>query len=268
MNIAFWSNVAGRSATSGNMLAVGIMSSVLYSLNTVMVQTDMRSKPIEEVFEGRKNDYMVHEDYSFYNRKGMNEIIDRSKLNLLNRETVETNMVNIKQTSLYYIPTARGDMESDSVDSVNAYQKLMELLNGISDLNLWDLSNGSCLSSSTIIDKCDVAVINLSPDPVNIMLPDDESILRKAVFLIGKYDGYSRKSVKQICREYGISKNEVGVIPYNIRYHDAIDDGRAVPFIMKNIFSKKQDANFDFINSLFKATNIILRKAEVKGIEE
>lgn len=267
MNIAFWSNVAGRSATSGNMLAVGIMTSVLYSLNTVMVQTDVRSKPIEEIFEGRRNDYMVHEDYSFYNRKGMNEIIDRSKLNLLNRETVETNMVNIKQTSLYYIPTARGDTESDSVDSVNAYQMLMELLNDISDVNMWDLSNGSCLSSNSIIDKCDVAVINISPDPVNISLPNDERILNKAVFLIGKYDGYSRKSVKQICREYGISKREVGVIPYNIRFHDAIYDGKAVPFIMKNIFSKKQDANFDFINSLFKATNIILRKAEVKGIE-
>lgn len=267
MNIAFWSNVSGKSATSGNMLAVGVMASVLYSLNTVMVQTDVRSKPIEEIFEGRRNDYLVHEDYRFYNRKGMDEIIDRAKLDLLNRETIETNMVNVKQTSLYYIPTARGDMESDSIDSVKAYHKLMELLNDIGDVNLWDLSNGSCFSSGAIMEKCDVAVINLCPDSVNIEIPKDEKILKKAVFLIGKYDGYSTKSIKQICREYGISKENVGVIPYNIRYQDAIYDGRVVPFIMKNIFSKKQDANFYFINSLYKATNMILEKAEVKGLE-
>ena len=65
LNIAFWSNVTGRGATSGNMLAVSTMASVLYSLKTVLVQTDRMSRQIDEVIEGRKTENVKNEEFQF-----------------------------------------------------------------------------------------------------------------------------------------------------------------------------------------------------------
>lgn len=268
MNIAFWSNVAGKGATSGNMLAVSTMASVLYSLKTVLVQTDRMSKPLDEVFEGKRSENMVNEEFQFYNKKGMDELIERARLDLLCNEIVQTNMVNVRHTNMYYIPPSRNEIY-DSIEAVKTYELLMAELKEMGGLNFWDVSNGQHLSSKTILSKSDVVVINLCQEPDNIKLPiEDECIMKKAVFLLGKYDNASRKGLVRICKEYGIPKGKVAVIPYNIHFHDAVYDGKVVPFIMKNIFSKKHEANFDFINNVFKATNLVLKEAGVEGVGE
>lgn len=269
MNIAFWSNVTGRGATSGNMLAVSTMASVLYSLKTVLIQTDRMSKPLDEVFEGRKTDNMVNEEFRFYNKKGMDELIERARLDLLCSDTIKTNMVNVRHTNIYYIPPARSEALYDDIEATKAYELLMKQLKEMGDLNFWDISNGQNPSSKAIISKSDIVVINLCQEPGNIKLPiEDENVMKKAVFLLGRYDSASRKGLSRVCKEYGIPKNRVGVIPYNIHFHDAVYDGKIVPFIMKNIFAKKHDANFEFINNVFKATNLVLKKAGVDGIGE
>lgn len=264
MNIAFWSNVAGKGATSGNMLAVGTMTSVLYSIRTVLVQTDRASKPIDEVFEGRRNDNAVAEEFQFYSRKGMDELIERARLDLLTTELVKTNMVNVRHTNLNYIPSAREECANDSSDAIRMYEQLLKQLNSMGDINFWDLANGEAASSMRIMEKSDVVVINVCQEPYGLKLP--EAIASKAVYLVGRYDGGSRRGIGQLCREYNVSKGDIGVVPYNIHFHDALYEGRIVPFIMKNIFSKKQDANFEFINSLFRSTNLVLKKAGVEGI--
>ena len=157
----------------------------------------------------------------------------------------------------------------DGVEEAKAYELLIKQLKDMGDLNFWDITNGDNPSSKAIMSKSDVVVINLCQEPGNNKLPvEDENVMKKAVFLLGKYDSGSRKGLSRICKEYGIAKNNVGVIPYNIHFHDAVYDGKIVPFIMKNIFSKKQDTNFEFINSVFKATNLVLKKAGVEGIGE
>ncbi len=269
MNIVFWSNAAGRSATSGNMLAVSTMASVLYSLKTVLVQTDMMSKPLDEVFEGRKSDSMINEEFYFYNRKGMDELIERGRLNLLSREMIETNMVNVKHTNIYYIPSAKEDYRQNSSETIKTYEMLMKQLKAMGKLNFWDIANGESPASKSIIANSDVVVVNLSQDSQCLKYMEEfENIIKKAVFLVGRYDSGSRRGIGSLCKEYGISKDNIAVIPYNIHFHDAINDGKIVPFIMKNIFSKKYEANFEFINNLFRATNLILQKAGVEGIGE
>ncbi len=267
MNIAFWSNVSGCSATSSNMLAVGTMASVLYCLKTVMVQTDSMSKPIEEVFEGKKSNASVNEEYQIYNRKGLNEIIARARGSFLDRGTVEKNMLKVKNTNIRYIPSAKGITANDSMDSMRAYQMLMRQLNNVSSLNFWDLSNGECLSSKVVMEACDVLVVNLCQKEGMYALPDkDERFIDKSVFIIGKYDGRSQRDFSHICYEYNIPQKKTGVIPYNLHYHRALQEGKIVPFIMKNIFSKDCDENFDFVNNLFSVTNIILTEAGIQGL--
>ena len=79
MNIAFWSNVAGKSATSSNMLAVGTMTSLLYSLKVVLLQFDYCSKSIDSVLEGKRDGLILNDTFSYYNQKGIDDLFDKVK---------------------------------------------------------------------------------------------------------------------------------------------------------------------------------------------
>ncbi len=263
MNIAFWSSVSGKSATSGNMLAVGTMASVVYSLKTVFLQYDYFSKPIEEIFEGRKNDNIIRDENNYYTTYGIDALLNKLKLNRIDEQSIYSNVKNIRNTSIYYVPTSRKVRNGLDEEATNYLSKsLPKSLEKIGDINFIDNMNGKKRLSRKTLEESDVAVINICQGMNGIEeVITDEKILKKAVFLVGKYDDESNEDIAAIRKKFHISNDEIGVIPYNIHFHDAICEGKVVPFISKAICSKRNDANFDFINSLYKSTNMILAKA-------
>ena len=79
-------------------------------------------------------------------------------------------------------------------------------------------------------------------------------------------DNDSKDNIHNIRRKYNISKDAIGVVPYNIHFHDAMNNGKLVQFITRGIFSRKTDVDYDFIMELYHTTNMILRKAGYEGI--
>ena len=141
-------------------------------------------------------------------------------------------------------------------------RSLPKILNKVGDINLYDNLNGNKRLSRRTLKESDVIVINLCQGINDIdMILNDEALRKKAVFLVGKYDDESKENINNIRKKYSIDKEEIGVIPYNIHFHDAIIEGKVVEFISKSMYSKRSDANFDFINQLYKSTNLILQKA-------
>lgn len=265
MNIAFWSNSKGLGGTTSNMLAVSTMASTMYVLKTILIQTDNISKPIDDVLEGKKSEFFVNEEYRFYSKAGLDEIVERSRLKLLNSEVVESNIVNVRHTNIHYIPTAKEHIITPENEVKGAYEELMRKLSSTGELCFWDLKNGESEVSKTIMKNSDVIVINL-PQDANASFIDDEELRKKCVYVIGKYDSASKYGIMHFCKNHKIARNRLGVIPYNIKFHDAVNDGKLIPFIMKNVFSKKHEANYEFVNSLYETTNMILNKAGVIGI--
>lgn len=270
MNIAFWSSASGRSATSGNMIAVGTMASLVYSLKTVFVQFDYLSKPIEEVFEGKNTDNFIRDEMSYYKREGIDEILAKLKLKKLNDEVVLENIKNIKNTSLYYIPSSRkvrNGIDEEAAEYLSG--DLPRVLRKMSDISLIDNQNGNRRLSKKSLRDCDVVVINLYQgiEEADKIL-EDEGIRKKAVFLVGKYDDESKDDLASIRRRYNLQKDEIGVIPYNIHFHDAINEGKVVEYIKKSMYATRNDTNFLFINELYKSTNLILKKAGINEVSQ
>lgn len=263
MNIAFWSNVAGKSATSGNMLAVSTMTSLLYSLKVVLMQVDYCSKSIESVLEGKHDEMVINDNFAYYNQKGMDDLFDKIKLNNICEEDIIDNMVNVRDTSMFYIPPSRQlHLGVEERENGRNIETLLNMMENIGDINFIDNINGSKYLSKKILRHADVIVCNLHQgmeDMLDIM--QNEKLMQKTVFLVGRYDSNSRENIAHIRKKYGIKREQIAAIPYNISFHDSIQEGKVVPFISKNIFSKRTDNNFDFINNLFNATNMILKKA-------
>ncbi len=263
LNIAFWSGVSGKCATSGNMLAVGTMASLMYSLKTMFVQYDIYSKPIEEIFEGKKNDNIIKDEISYYQNVGIDELLNKLKLNSVNEQMVYGHVKNIKDTGIFYLPSSK-KVRNGLDDQSTSYlaKDLPRTLEKISDVSFIDNLNGKIRLSKKTLDEADVIVINLCQgiNDVDYIL-SNEKLKSKAVFLVGKYDSESNENIMTIRKKYNIPKQMIGVVPYNIHFHDAIIEGNVVDFIKKSMYSRRSDGNFEFINELYKSTNMILQRA-------
>lgn len=246
------------------MLAISTMASVLYSLKTLLVQFDKRSKPLSLAFEGGKNINALNEEFSFYNKKGLDEVWDKAKIKKIEKDVIADNTVNVKHTNLYYMPSSK---KTEEEFDENFLQMLLEGIREFESINFIDCCNGKNKMIDTLSKNTDIIVVNLfqGMDCIDELM-ENWDIREKALFVVGRYDCHSRDNLYNIRRKYNISKDSIGVIPYNIHFHDALNDGRLVQFITKGIFSKKTDVDYDFIMELYNTTNMILRKAGYEGI--
>lgn len=263
-NITFWSSASGKSGTSNNMLAVSTMASVLYSLKTLLVQLDKKSSPLSLAFEGGRNINALNEEFSFYNRKGLDEIWDKSKIKKIEKEIISDNTVNVRHTNLFYMPSSQ---KQEEVFDERFIKMLLEGIKDFESVNFIDCANGKNELTEPLFRDTDIIAVNLfqGMDCLDEIM-EDWKIREKALFIVGRYDENSKDSVSKIRHKYNISKDSIGVVPYNIHFHDAVNDGKLVQFITRGIFSKKTDADYGFIMELYHTTNMILRKAGYEGI--
>ena len=72
---------------------------------------------------------------------------------------------------------------------------------------------------------------------------------------------------KELRKKYVVEKKKISFswikehIPYNIKFHDAMNEGSLVPFLSKQISVRRTDNNFAFVNGVYRATDMILRRA-------
>lgn len=267
-NITFWSSVSGRSGTSGNMLAVSTMSTVLYSLRTHLIPFNGEDRMLHQAFQSGRQENILNEEYHFYNRKGLDEMYDKSKIKKLGREEIEDNLVRVRHTNLYYLPGSKKDMEEQkALFDASFVKMLLSGMERMNSLNFMDCIHGRNEIQNRLFQNSDLIVVNLCQGMEGLDELMEEPVIReKAIFIIGRYDENSIENVANIRRKYNIPKECIGVIPYNIHFHDALCKGNLVPFISKGIFHKRGDMDYHFIMELFHTTNMILRKAGYEGI--
>lgn len=262
MNIVFWSKQPGRCATSGNMLAVSIMSSLIYSVKGILLQLDYRSRSLDDVFEGKRQVNLIMEEYAYYSKKGMDELIDKCQMDTLTVEDIKDNIIPIQNTSMSYIPTfnnVRIDINDKGI--IGNSKSLLKLLGDVEQFSFIDCINGEGPMAKAMLDSADVIVVNLCQGMNQYVCLPEKKLRDKCVYLVGRYDAASNESLSDMCKRYNIERENITCIPYNIAFHDALVEGKVVSFLSKHISARRFDDNFDFINNVFKATQMILKKA-------
>ena len=262
MNIAFWSMSSGRSATSCNMLAVSIMSAVAYSVKGTLLQIDQFSRALDDVFCEKRPSNLLMEEYSYYSKKGLDKLVDKCQLAELSEEDLNDNIVPIKDTLMNYVPVSkRTSVGINYREYATFMKKMLEVLNLTPQLNFIDCINGDTPVARSILKEADVVVVNLSQGMNMTDLNIDREILKKAVYVVGKYDEESEENVSVIRQKFGIDRNDIAVIPYNIHFHDAVHGGKIVSFINKCMSARGDNEDLSFINNVFLAAKMVLRKA-------
>ncbi len=161
---------------------------------------------------------------------------------------------------------------SDGTVIESMYPNIIKSANQYYDLVFVDLDeNVNEETRKTIIYDSDIVVINMSQRLKSINkfkeLKEKNQLLafKKALILIGRYDKFSKYSVKNISRYLG-EKNQVLTIPYNTLFFEATEEAGVPDLFLrfrKNLDS--EDRNAFFIEEIKRASeNIVYRLQDLQ----
>lgn len=271
MKIAYWSNWKGAGRTTSNMACTTILGALQSKRKNVLLENHYNLRNLEEVLVNRRWNNMVREENYYYSQLGLDSLMRRMHSNLMDDNIIESSSITFCDNLLYYIPQSHvTNKEFLEYELSRVIHILLEKLEKFGDIVSIDTAGREKLSSKTILELADMVVVNLSQDPVTLddFFENYSTLRKKAVYLVGNYNPYSKCNLKSITKRYQIDRDEIGIIPYNIEFHDALSDGTVISFLNRNYGCKKNNENYFFMREAIRSTNMILSKGMSLCMEE
>lgn len=273
MKVAFWSNAKGKCGTTSNLAGISGMLALEERGKMVLLENHQSYHCVENALvpTGRMAE-MIKEPAHLYGLSGMEYLLKKLHCGLIDDHTLEGVSRKLLGEQLRYIPHSQ--ISGKDLFEYELYQSIEELLGWMDkqeEIYLIDTEYGGNLSSKYILEHADLIVVNLcqSGAVLNQFFEQYHSMMDKSVFLLGNYHPNSRYSQKNILRKYQIDKNRLAVIPYNMEYHDALEDGTVLHFLERNMHCSKRNDNYGFMRDIKKAVDMIWNEImECKKVEE
>ncbi|NLK75112.1 MAG: hypothetical protein GX288_07485 [Clostridiales bacterium] len=254
MKITFWSPYPGQAGTTSNILAVSLITTLLYKKPILLTQTHFNYSNLERPLVG--SNLRISETSDYFMDMGLDALIRYFKAAKLNNDIIENCCISLPKTSLRLLPgTCKTNRESFEYEMNNIIVNLFRVMERSGNIIFTDVSSGDNPISLKIINASDLLVINLNQ---NISLLDNffnkynNVPANKVFYLIGNYDKNSKYNINNIRRRYRkyINIHNSGVVPYNTKYLDALCDGNIIEFFLDNLKCTKKDLNWYFINHI------------------
>lgn len=264
VKIAFWSNEYEKSGAFYNFVAVSIASVMRYPYTITILENYLERDNLAKAYF--VNHETIHNRYGgtgFYEGRGIEGLLRRIYRGDNNPYLLRGYLREVIPKHLYYIPQ-RGVINSEIFD-YELYHNINELFTIIeknTDHCFINLIQQNHLSSKAILQEADLIVINLYQnfDYLEDFFKNFQSIIPKALFLIGNYSPKSDLSCKKISRLYDIPLEDISAIPYNEAFSITCRYGGAKEFIISNYLSNRDNPNYLFIHGIRKAAYIISKK--------
>ncbi|MBR3772748.1 MAG: hypothetical protein IKL07_10825 [Clostridium sp.] len=270
MKVAFWSNSSGRAGTTSNMACISVICSLL-NKKSILFENHYSLNGLDQALVNRKKSpvALLREEFSFYDPIGIDALLRRIHSNHTYEQLMEDISMKFLDDKLYYLPkNVNLNQEYFEYELNQVIKPLMEYLDKRFDLVFIDTAANDVLSTKTILEEADLVVANLCQNKAVLehFFTNYASIIDKSVILIGNYQEQSRFHLRNIRRRYQITKEQVGMIPFNMEFADAASSGRLVEFLVRNFSCQKQDENYSFIYQAKRAANMILAQLEDREV--
>lgn len=268
--VTFWNS--GKEET-GKTLAIAAISTYMaieHNYRILVISTSKDDKTIENCFwkqkKTKKNLGLFGPNTNIAMEEGVDGLIKIMKSNKLAPENITNYTKIVFKDRLEILQSYKGNSE-EYKEIINMYPDIINLANNYYDLVLVDLdSNINSYVVEKIIGASNLVVINLSQRLTcidNFLEIREKNAMfkaKKTLLLIGRYDKYSKYSIKNISR-YMNEKNIVSTIPYNTLFFEAAEEGK-VPdlFLRLRKTVDEDDRNGFFIAEVGRTVeNIIYR---------
>lgn len=274
--VTFWSDGREQTGKTLSIAAISTYMAVEHNYKILIISTGYRDDTLNQCFWKEKK---VKRNFGLFG-PNTNEILEEGivglakvvKSNKLSPENITNYTKIIFKDRLEVLQGFRGET-SDYDELEKTYPDIINLANSYYDLVFIDLDNEMNPSiREMILANSDLIVANISQRLTSIdrfmETRENTPILnsKKTLLLIGKYDKFSKYSIKNITRYMG-EKNKVSTIPYNTLFFEACEEAKLPDLIFNLRKIDEEDINGFFLSEVKRTSENIMYRLQDLAIK-
>lgn len=274
--VTFWNDGREQTGKTLSIAAISTYMAVEHNYRILIISTGYRDDTLNQCFWKEKK---VKRNFGLFG-PNTNEILEEGivglakvvKSNKLSPENITNYTKIIFKDRLEVLQGFRGET-SDYDELEKTYPDIINLANSYYDLVFIDLDNEMNPSiREMILANSDLIVANISQRLTSIdrfmETRKNTPILnsKKTLLLIGKYDKFSKYSIKNITRYMG-EKNKVSTIPYNTLFFEACEEAKVPDLFLKIRNVDDEDINGFFLSEVKRTSENIMYRLQDLAIK-
>lgn len=274
--VTFWNNGNEQTGKTLSIVAIATYMAIEHNYKILVISTGYDDLIINNSFwqeekKKKRNFGLFGPNTSAYMGNGIESLIPVMRSNKLSPEIVTDYTKIIFKDRLEILRGYKGN-KSEYKEATNMYNDIINLANKYYDLVFVDLDNemgekniDQILNNSTII----VAVLSQRLNAINefMELREEKPLFNNpnVLLLIGRYDRYSKYTLKNITR-YMKEKNKISTVPYNTLFFEASEEAEVPDLFLKlRKLSDEDDKNYFFMSEIKRCSeNIIYRLQDLQ----
>lgn len=267
--VTFWSNGKEQTGKTLSIAAISTYMAIEHNYRILVISTGYKNETLNRCFweekKVKKNLGLFGPNTNVALEEGIVGLAKVVKSNKLSPENITNYTKIIFKDRLEILQGFKGE-KTDYEELKRIYSDIINLANNYYDLVLVDLdSEIEQEITDTILGNSNLIVANISQRLASINrfieLREEMPILKskKTLVLIGRYDKFSKYTVKNITRYMG-EKNKVSTIPYNTLFFEACEEAKVPDLFLKIRNVDEDDRNGFFLAEVRRASeNIVYR---------
>lgn len=272
--VTFWSNTKKQTAQTMSLAAIATSMAIEHNYKILIISTIYNDDTLELCFGGLDNNKKILKKLMQNTTVAVdNGIEGLSKMAYSGRMTPEiiqnyTRIVYKNRLEILYGYKEIEDRptKEEYLKIKNKYKEIIQNASKFYDMVFVDVDKGledECVKQ--ILKISDLVVIN-TEQKIGMINEINELIhseLRNENFIlnIGRFDSYSKYSVKNISRYLGM-KRDISVIPYNTLYFEAASEESVADLFLKIRNVAEGDRNRAFVTETKSAVEKIVYKLQ------
>lgn len=269
--VTFWNDGREQTGKTLSIAAISTYMAIEHNYRILIISTGYRDDTLNQCFWKEKK---VKRNFGLFG-PNTNEILEEGivglakvvKSNKLSPENITNYTKIIFKDRLEVLQGFKGET-SDYDELEKTYPDIINLANSYYDLVFIDLDNEMNSSiREMILANSDLIVANISQRLTSIdrfmETREKTPILnsKKTLLLIGKYDKFSKYSIKNITRYMG-EKNKVSTIPYNTLFFEACEEAKVPDLFLKIRNVDDEDINGFFLSEVKRTSENIMYRLQ------
>lgn len=225
-----------------------------------MLENHHSSSTIGDMVLAKETKNTLQDNSFYYQKYGIEYVMKNIYAGSVPREVVSKAMVPMLLQGLYYLPQSYiVNREIFNYEFDLLHKPLLQGLEQISEFIFIDIQTSNNISTKDVLEEADIIVVNIPHEPEKMEQCFSSMTLSfdNLFFLVSNYQKNTQWNLRRILDKYNVSKDRMGVVPYNMELEFAGYQGRVLQFINQNSHNAWEGENAYFIRKLRGTTKLL-----------
>lgn len=266
MKIAFWSNIRQGGGVSTNLACMAAITAIAGMGRSILLENHYNVNNLAGMLLSPERTAMLRESSQYYSKYGIEYILKRLYTGESGERLIRRASIPLLYSSIYYLPQSYiVNKEVFNYEFELVHKDLFQCLERFSDIVYIDTESTGNASTIQILQEADLIVVNMDQELASWedYFENYESLFRKSVFLIGRYQREYSWSVLKLRRRFQIPRDRIGAIPYNMELQTAMQEGRMLQFLNRN-YLRNIHADNEYLMREMKRSAVMLKENMLK----